>query len=234
MTYKQDEPANCKRCGVASTVGDLTERGDCPGSGAAKLACREREIEKLKAEVQRLTSALVEARDALMRSAESSRAGARLPTPLGPYRNCRCVDSAIQPGLYFNGVPVTTGGTYAFETHADRWLKGLAGGAEGRKQSPIFSGLLAYFKNACVYVAFVSKIGNEQHNAGQPMHWAFNKSTDHADCIARHLAEVGTIDDDGVRHAGKVAWRALAQLETELLRAYPELTPGANVKGFER
>jgi hypothetical protein len=51
------------------------------------------------------------------------------------------------------------------------------------------------------------------------MHWAKDKSNDHADCIVRHLIEAGTIDTDGLRHSAKVAWRALALLETELEEA---------------
>lgn len=85
-----------------------------------------------------------------------------------------------------------------------------------RKESPMARGVLDYFPRAIMAVAHVSFVGNEQHNPGQPMHWARDKSTDHADCILRHLAERGTIDDDGLRHAAKVAWRALALLETEL------------------
>lgn len=85
-----------------------------------------------------------------------------------------------------------------------------------RKESPMARGVLDYFPRALMAVANVSFVGNEQHNPGQPMHWAKDKSTDHADCILRHLAERGTVDDDGLRHSAKVAWRALALLETEL------------------
>jgi hypothetical protein len=88
--------------------------------------------------------------------------------------------------------------------------------AKARKAAPVFSGVMRYFPKALVAVAELSKIGNDQHNPGQPMHWAREKSTDHGDCIARHQLEVGTIDTDGVRHAAKVAWRALAQLELEI------------------
>ena len=42
------------------------------------------------------------------------------------------------------------------------------------------------------------------------------KSNDHADCIARHLLEHGTIDTDGFSHTVKVAWRAMALLQTEI------------------
>ena len=88
-----------------------------------------------------------------------------------------------------------------------------------RKDAPIARGLLDYFPRACAAVAALSKIGNEKHNPGEPMHWAREKSNDHADCIVRHLMERGTIDpDDGVLHDTKVAWRALAMLELALER----------------
>ena len=48
------------------------------------------------------------------------------------------------------------------------------------------------------------------------MHWAKHLSTDHADCIVRHLVDRGTRDSDGLRHSAKVAWRALALLQTEI------------------
>lgn len=92
----------------------------------------------------------------------------------------------------------------------------LNGTPKERKESPMFSGLLKYFPDALAYVAHVSYVGNEQHNPGQPMHWAREKSTDHGDCIVRHQAEAGTPDTDGLLHSGKVAWRALAQLQLEL------------------
>lgn len=88
--------------------------------------------------------------------------------------------------------------------------------AAERKAAPITSGVLDYFPLAIAEVARVSKIGNDQHNPGQPMHWARGKSEDHADCISRHLIDRGTIDGDGMRHSAKVAWRALALLQTEL------------------
>jgi hypothetical protein len=90
--------------------------------------------------------------------------------------------------------------------------------AAERKAAPMAEGLLWYFPNALAEVARVSKAGNEQHNAGQPMHHARGKSTDHADCILRHLVDAGTVDTDGQRHTAKVAWRALAMLQEELER----------------
>lgn len=87
-----------------------------------------------------------------------------------------------------------------------------------RKQMPIAKGCLDYFPDALAEVAHVSYVGNAQHNPGQEMHWDKSKSPDHADCIARHLLERGTLDDDGLRHSAKVAWRALAMLQIEIER----------------
>jgi hypothetical protein len=85
-----------------------------------------------------------------------------------------------------------------------------------RKQTPMARGLLDYFPDALAAVAHVSYVGNEQHNPGEPMHWAKEKSTDHADCIIRHLIDRGKDDVDGLSHTAKAAWRALALLQTEL------------------
>jgi len=85
-----------------------------------------------------------------------------------------------------------------------------------RKATPITTGVLDYFPRALAAVAQCSKAGNEQHHPGQPLHWEFNKSADHADCIARHLIDRRSLDTDGIPHISKLAWRALALLETEL------------------
>ena len=88
--------------------------------------------------------------------------------------------------------------------------------ARARKAVPIHSGVLKYFPQAIAAVAVLSRIGNEQHNPGKPLHWDRSKSGDELDALARHLMEAGTIDTDGIRHSAKVAWRALANLEKEL------------------
>lgn len=88
-----------------------------------------------------------------------------------------------------------------------------------RKDLPIARGCLDYFPNALAEVAHLSLLGNQKHNPGEEMHHARGKSSDHADCIVRHLMERGTVDpEDGVRHSVKVAWRALALLQEELER----------------
>lgn len=87
-----------------------------------------------------------------------------------------------------------------------------------RKQRPVFSGVLNYFPLAVHEVAHVSFVGNEQHNPGKPMFWDKPKSPDHKDCCVRHLIDSvrEPFDSDGLRHAAKAAWRALANLEIEL------------------
>jgi len=88
--------------------------------------------------------------------------------------------------------------------------------AARRKGLPICTGVLDYFPDALLAVAELSRIGNDQHNPGQPLHWSKEKSTDHGDALLRHLIDRGTLDTDGVRHAAKVAWRGLALLQTEI------------------
>ena len=85
-----------------------------------------------------------------------------------------------------------------------------------RKQTPVFSGVINYFPDAICEVAKCSRIGNEQHNKGEPLHWAREKSTDEPDALLRHLMQYDEIDDDGMLHATKVAWRALALLQRTL------------------
>lgn len=85
-----------------------------------------------------------------------------------------------------------------------------------RKRRPLATGVLDYFPDALMEVAYCSWVGNEQHNPGEPLHWAKEKSTDEPDALLRHLKDRGTIDSDGVRHSAKVAWRALAMLQREI------------------
>lgn len=76
--------------------------------------------------------------------------------------------------------------------------------------------LFDLYKDAFLAVASVSKAGNDQHNPGEPLHWARSKSMDQADCIGRHLLDRGTLDTDGHRHSAKVAWRALANQQVNI------------------
>jgi len=84
-----------------------------------------------------------------------------------------------------------------------------------RKQCPVATGVLDYFPDALIAVAKVSYKGNQQHNPGQPLHWARSKSTDQDDTIIRHFLQRGGLDTDGTPHSAKLAWRALALLQIE-------------------
>ena len=88
--------------------------------------------------------------------------------------------------------------------------------AQERKQIPITTGVLDYFPLAIAEVAKCSWAGNQQHHPDKELHWDKTKSTDHGDCIARHLVDRGKFDTDGQRHSAKLAWRALALLQLEL------------------
>lgn len=88
--------------------------------------------------------------------------------------------------------------------------------AASNKLMPLATGVLDYFPDALLAVSIVSRIGSEQHNPGQPVHWDKAKSQDEADALLRHFLKRGTFDSDGARHSAKVAWRALALLQREL------------------
>lgn len=88
--------------------------------------------------------------------------------------------------------------------------------SKARKGTPICTGVLDYFPDALAAVARLSHKGNEKHNPGQPLHWS-DKSTDHADCLVRHLVQRGRFDEEmGESHTVAVAWRALALLQREI------------------
>ena len=94
--------------------------------------------------------------------------------------------------------------------------------AAERKTYPIATGVLDYFPSALLEVAKVSYVGNQQHNHGQPLHWARGKSTDQADTTIRHFMERTTSDGkltrdtDGTYHLAKACWRLLAELQIAL------------------
>ncbi len=87
---------------------------------------------------------------------------------------------------------------------------------DARKNIPVATGFLEYFPDAILAVAELSRIGNDQHNPGEDLHWARDKSSNDADPLARHFIDRGKIDGDGVRHSTKVAWRAMALLQREI------------------
>jgi hypothetical protein len=110
-----------------------------------------------------------------------------------------------------------------------------------RKNYPLLRGVLRYFPAALAGVARISKLGNDKHNPGEDLHHARGKSTDHGDCIIRHLMDAqdllamderSALTPKGVEEllteVSSLAWRALA-LSQELHEQYGKapLAPGA-------
>jgi hypothetical protein len=111
-----------------------------------------------------------------------------------------------------------------------------------RKEYPMLSGCLNYFPAALAGVSKVSKQGNEKHNPGQPLHHARGKSTDHGDCIVRHLTDTedllaafdrkyaGVTPEQILIEASQLAWRALAYSQELHERFGAPLAPAASTK----
>ena len=89
---------------------------------------------------------------------------------------------------------------------------------EERKDTPVFSGVLAYFPDALKEVAKCSFAGQQQHNPDKPLAWDRSKSGNEYDSLTRHLLDSSKedFDTDGTLHKAKVAWRALAGLQKHL------------------
>ena len=63
--------------------------------------------------------------------------------------------------------------------------------AARRKAQPVATGVVDYFPDALVAIAELSRIGNEQHNPGAPLHWDRTKSGDESDALMRHFISGG-------------------------------------------
>lgn len=95
----------------------------------------------------------------------------------------------------------------------------LSTDAQKRKQTPIWSGVIKYFPDVWAEVAQVSQKGNDQHNPGEPLHWAREKSTDQMDAATRHQFDYASgelRDTDGQYHLAKAIWRLSAQLQLDI------------------
>lgn len=102
---------------------------------------------------------------------------------------------------------------------------------KGRKAIPLYAFLTGYFPDAIVELVRVAVAGNEQHNPGEPLHWARGKSMDQLNTAMRHLFDHGqgatydtepdavlaAIDFEGrgyrTMHLAKAAWRLLAEIQ---------------------
>src|SRR5208337_4725677 len=104
--------------------------------------------------------------------------------------------------------------------------------AKARKALPMYTFLTQYFPDALVELVKVSVAGNEQHNPGEPLHWARGKSTDQLDAAMRHLFDHGIgirFGVDGQRTLAQAAWRLLAQLQLDLEKETAVKAPGAAI-----
>lgn len=89
-----------------------------------------------------------------------------------------------------------------------------------RKMMPVTSGCLDYFPDALAAVAYMSYLGNQKHNPGEPTHWARGKSDDHIDCVARHLLRRDDTDAEGIMEGAEMVWRALAWLQLKIEKQF--------------
>ena len=97
--------------------------------------------------------------------------------------------------------------------------KGLPSTDAARKALPIWTGFVMYFPDVLAAVADVSKKGNDQHNPGESLHWAREKSTDQMNTAMRHMldhARGNRFDTDGSRHLAKAIWRLCAELQLDI------------------
>lgn len=93
---------------------------------------------------------------------------------------------------------------------------GLPADYDERKRLQIWTFLTQYFPDAFLAVVDVAVKGNDQHNAGEPLHWARGKSMDQMNTAARHMFDhstVGARDTDGCYHLAKAIWRLSAELQ---------------------
>lgn len=88
-----------------------------------------------------------------------------------------------------------------------------------RKALPLWTFFMEYFPDTFLAVANVSIRGNIQHNPGEPLHWAREKSTDQMNTAFRHMFDYGRgvkKDIDGQYHLAKAIWRLSAQLQLDI------------------
>lgn len=122
------------------------------------------------------------------------------------------VDVAVGNGGFLKGVGGAAAGPLTKSS-------GLPDSDAARKALPIWTGFVMYFPDVLAAVAEVSKKGNDQHNPGEPLHWAREKSTDQMNTAMRHMldhARGNRFDTDGSRHLAKAIWRLCAELQLDI------------------
>lgn len=96
---------------------------------------------------------------------------------------------------------------------------GLTTDPVARKQLQLYTFMFEYFPLAWLEVVRVARLGNDQHNPGQPLHWAREKSTDQMNALFNHLFDYGLgqkRDTSGSYHLANLIWRASAQLQLDI------------------
>ncbi len=90
-----------------------------------------------------------------------------------------------------------------------------------RKALPLWTYMTEYFPDAYVAEVAVAVAGNNQHQPGEPLHWAREKSTDQMNTAFRHMFDHGrgqVKDVDGCYHLAKAIWRLKAELQLTIER----------------
>jgi hypothetical protein len=102
-----------------------------------------------------------------------------------------------------------------------------------RKALPLYDVYTKYFPRAQIELVKVAVVGNEQHNPGEPLHWARGKSMDQLNTAMRHMLDhaLGNVYDDDpaveitradgtkfypshrTMHLAKAMWRLGAAIE---------------------
>lgn len=91
--------------------------------------------------------------------------------------------------------------------------------AKERKRLQLYTFMFKYFPDAWLAVVDVARAGNDQHNPGEPLHWAREKSTDQMNAAFNHIFDYGLgaqKDEDGCWHLAKAIWRLSAQLQLDI------------------
>lgn len=92
---------------------------------------------------------------------------------------------------------------------------------DARKALPLWSYLMGYFPDSFLAEVAAAVVGNVQHNPGEPLHWAREKSTDQMNTAFRHMFDHGRgviKDTDGTYHLAKAIWRLKAELQLTIER----------------
>ena len=117
--------------------------------------------------------------------------------------------------------PLKLAPTITPPTHRKDWRMFYDNSSARRKDQPVTEGFLKYFPAAVRLVAEVSRLGNDKHNPGEPLHHARDKSGDHLDCAGRHLMDADSVDGDlGIIEAVNAIWRLCAYVQEKCEREY--------------